>query len=249
MTLMPEVHDALARAVAARAHRRRWRPSRQAGAVALAVAVLAGSALAATGWHPVLGSDRGGHPRAAGAAVPADQSARLGVLRRAQTGGDRGPEVGAVLRMLVRGEVNGIHTDGVRVLRRRPDGVTLLVPAERVGRHDLGYASSIERRVLCVLTSARTGGLALAGQSCGDAAQLRTRGIGGITRSSDGLILNGLVPDGVVRVIVQLRGRRRFLAVPVRENLYEVNVGSDPRLAAVSWVDARGRIIGPAKIG
>jgi hypothetical protein len=269
MTLMPELHDALARAVATRPGVKRWRRPGRTGLLAVGAVILTGSALAATGgWQPVLGTNRGGHPKDTLVPLPPAQSAQLGVLRRAQTAADRGPGVRAVLPMLDRDEINGVHTNEIRLLRDRPDGVAILVPAERVGRHDPGYTSSIQRQVLCLMTSARVtsktvtvkdphgtahtartyGGL-IAGQSCGGVPQLRANQIAMSTRSNAGWIYSGLVPDGVARVIVRRLAENGSLSVPVRENLYEVNIGSDPRVASVKWLDARGRTIGPATVG
>jgi hypothetical protein len=173
-----------------------------------------------------------------------------------------------VLAMLDRDEINGVHTNEIRLLRRRRDGVTILVPAERVGRHDPGYASSIERQVLCLMTSARVtprtvtvktphsgsstdhtyGGL-VAAQSCGGMPQVRENKIATSTRSNAGWIYSALVPDGVARVIVRLSAPNHSITVPVRENLYEVNIETDPRVASVTWLDAHGHIIGPATAG
>lgn len=198
MPVLPEVHDALARAVAAGPVRRtRRRPSRRAGLLGLGAVVVSGTALAATGsWHPILGDGERGHPQAAVLPVPAGQVAALGVLRRPQNDGDRGPESRAILRLLVRGETNGVHVDGVRVLARHHGGATVLVPAERVGRHDPGYPSTIRRQVLCLDVShnlpTRTATISQRGRSrtvrapggfsaaegCGDLEALRTTGIG-----------------------------------------------------------------------
>jgi hypothetical protein len=264
MTLMPEVHDALARAVVARGARRRtWRPSRRVGLLAVGAVIATGSAVAATGgWHPVLGDDHRGHPREARAPIPADETAALGVLRRAQTDADRTPQVRAVLRMLGRGEINGVHTDGIRVLRTRSDGVTVLVPIERVGRHDKGYPSSIRRDVLCVMTGTRVssrtatvtdrqghrktlrtpGGL-MTGASCGGLDELRTTGIGGATNTDRGWVSSKLVPDGVASVVIRLR-RHRTIAVAVHDNFYELNTGRELTPAwGVRWLDASGNRI------
>jgi hypothetical protein len=259
MTLMPEVHDAIARAVAHRTHRRRWwRPSRRMGLLAVGATIVTGTALAATGaWNPILGDDHRGHPQRASTEIPGDQRAAIAVLRRAQTDRDRGPRVQATLRMLARGEINGIHTDGIRLLRTRPQGVTILVPVERVGRHDKGYPSSIRHRVLCVLTSSRTPAvvghargaksprqaMGFAGQSCGSLRSLRTTGIGGAIGGPKGFLVNALVPDGVDRVVIRLRNHH-YLHVPVSNNLYEVNTGGElPPGWGVRWLDAHGRTI------
>src|SRR5262249_50822593 len=124
MTLLPEVHESLARAVAARGARRPWWRSPRGIAWCAAGAVAAGgSALAASaGWHPILGDSHRGHPREARAPVPADQLAALAVLRRPQTDADRTRHVRFVLRLLVAGEISGVHVDAIRLLRTRPDG-------------------------------------------------------------------------------------------------------------------------------
>jgi RNA polymerase sigma factor (sigma-70 family) len=109
-------------------------------------------------------------------------------------------------------------------LGRHVHGSTILVPAERVGRRDPGWPSTIHRHVLCVLTgitSQAHGRAAIragagAGQSCGDLRQLTTTGIRAITRSPDALIVEALVPGGVVGVVIRLRHHRyqRDAAVP-----------------------------------
>jgi hypothetical protein len=272
MTLMPEIHDALARAVAVRRARRRrsWR----AGLVVLGGVVFAGTAVAATGgWHPILGDDDRGHPRESQAAVPADQLALLEVLRREQTGADRGADVRAVLRLLGREEIDGVHTDGVRLLRRHPGGVTVLVPTERVGRHDKGYPSTVRREVLCVMTSNRSRAHTIritgtdgktskrrlparlgVGVSCGTVRDLRTTGIGASTALGSGevsvpassgkvtFIAAKLVPDGVASVVVRLRGGRK-VAATVRDNIYEFQTRELPPGWGVRWLDAHGRRI------
>jgi hypothetical protein len=249
MTLLPEVHESLASAVATRRARRPWwRSARGAAWCAAGAAIVSGSAVAATtGWHPILGDSDRGHPQEARAPVPGDQRAAIAVLRRAQTDADRTPHVLAVLRLLVRAEINGVHVDGVRLLRTRSDGVTILVPAERVGRHDNGYQSSVRRQVLCVLTSTRfrpgTKGLSGAGQVCGTTADLRTTGIRMNMHTQNGWVVNGLVPDGVARVVIRLR-RHHSVTAPVRDNLYEVNTGRElPPAWGVRWLDADGRPI------
>jgi len=265
MTLIPELHDALARAVATSrpVPRRWWRPSRRAGLLAVGAVVVTGSAVAATtGWHPVIGDDHRGHPSVANAGVPAAQVAALAVLRREQTAADRGPQVQAVLRLLGRGEINGIHTDAIRTLRQHPNGVTILVPTERVGRHDKDHPSTIRRQVLCVLTGVaiaprtvtitghdgkpktmHTPGGQSAGQSCGDLDQLRTTGIGGATRSDHGWRVGALVPDGVARVVIRLRQHHTRTAA-VHNNYYEINTGNElPPGWGVRWLDARGNTI------
>lgn len=200
MTLMPEIHDALARAVATRSGRRRWwHPSRRAGLLAVGAIIVSGTAVAATGgWHPILGSHRGTPPLAANAGVPADQLGALAILRRPQTDADRGPIVQAALRVLSRQMINGIHTDAIRVIFHGPRELTVLVPAERIGHRVKGLAASktIHRHVLCLMSAsdqdARTwtvtqhgkpktihfpAGYNGWGMTCGGLDMLRTTGI------------------------------------------------------------------------
>jgi hypothetical protein len=259
---MPEIHDALERAVARRAPaRRRWRPSRRIALLAVGALIVTASAVAATGaWHPILGDDHRGHPQPAQTPVPPDQVAALGVLRRAQTDSDRDTDVQALLRLLPRVSINGVHTDAIRVLRRRPDGVTILVPAVRVGQHDAGRPSTVRHDLLCVLTgvtSTRTVTVkdrdgnqrtipapSGAGQVCGDLRQLHTTGIGASgTRTDRGWITGALVPDGVARVIIRLRNNRH-LSAAVHDNYYEINTGNELAPAwGARWLDAHGHTI------
>jgi hypothetical protein len=252
MTLIPEVHDALAHAVGTvQPQRSRWRPARRTLLLTAGAIVISGSAIAATGgWHPILGDDHRGHPQPAHTSVPADQLAALGVLRREQTSADRSPDVRQILRLLPRREINGIHVDGIRLLRQRADSATVLIPTEREGSHDPGYPSSLQRRVLCVLTgitrapeSGHFPGGFSAGGTCGNVQQLRTTGISATVGSDRGYILGGLVPDGVRRVVIRLR-HHRLVRASVRDNYYEVNTGKEVAPGwPMRWIDANGRTI------
>jgi hypothetical protein len=173
------------------------------------------------------------------------------VLRRPQASRDRVTDVQSLLRLLPRGEINGIHTDAIRLLRRHTYGSTILVAAERVGRHDPGNPSTIHRHVLCVLTGlnpSSQGRAAIsegagAGQSCGDLRQLKSTGIGAITRSPRGLITAALVPDGVAQVVIRLR-QHHYLRADVHDNFYEVNTGTEFAPGwGVRWIDPQGHTI------
>jgi hypothetical protein len=251
-TLMPEVHDALARAVAARgAARARRKPwwTRRAGLLAIGAVVVSGSAVATTGvWQPTLGDPQhGGQPRAAGAGVPTAQLQSLAVLRRPQTAADRGPLVRAALRRLDRASINGIHVDGIRVLFRTPREIAVLVPAERVGPK--GYAL---RHVLCLMSSSYD--FRGWGMSCGDVDQLRSTGIQTGTSPSAPQTYTAtdrpgptvreiaLVPDGVARVTVRLR-HGRSVTVPVHDNTYKYVIHESPAMMGTIWYDAAGQRI------
>ena len=84
---------------------------------------------------------------------------------------------------------------------------------------------------------------------------LRTTGIqtGTSSDASGGLIINGLpkhptvhrvtlVPDGVAGVTVRLR-HRRFVTVPVRDNVYRYTIHESPAAMGTIWFDAAGRRI------
>jgi hypothetical protein len=261
VTLMPEVHDALADAVAARAphrRRRRWRPSRPAALIAVGGLIAGGTALAATtgGWQPVLGSpEHGPQPRAAGASVPADQLAALSVLRRSPTAADHGPLVREGLSKPDRELMNGIHTDAIRVIFQTAREIAILVPVERFGPPGRAHHHG-----LCLLSSSagstpQTAGRRSWGGSCADLEQLRTSGIavGTQPNASGGMLVEGrpqdptirqvvLVPDGVARVTVRLR-HGRSVTVPVRDNVYRYTTTESPAFMGTLWFDAAGRRI------
>ena len=239
MTLMPEVHDALARVVAARPGTRRWwRPSRRIGLALLAALVVSGSAMASTiGWDPILGDSDRPSPQKARAGIPAEQVAALGVLRRPQTERDRSTSVEEMLRYLSRDVINGVHVDGIRVLRHTADSVTVLIPARRAAPSQHAI-----RDALCVYRM-DTAGEALpigVGGTCGDTGQLRTRGVGWVTAS--------LVPDGVARVEVRRRGGR-YQGATVRDNFYDLGTDAIVPAWPVRWYDAHGNLIEHRKLG
>jgi hypothetical protein len=146
--IIPEVFDALDRAVRSNAQRRRAPRWRRPQALVLVFSVVtAGTALAATSWLPQVGDDQRGHPALSSSPVPADQATALAVLRRAQTEADRGPQVEQVLRLLG-SQVDGVLAHGIRLLAARDDGAIVLVPVQR--RTVPGANGSTERDLLCV---------------------------------------------------------------------------------------------------
>jgi hypothetical protein len=248
MTLMPEVHDAMRRAV-----RRRRRPRWLRGGFAVVgIVVVSGTAAAATGtWRPQLGSpERGKPPVASARTVPAAQAELFAVLRREQTDRDRGPRVHEALKMMSREHINGIHTDGIRVLFENRREIVLLIPVRRVG--DPKFTPSVQRDVLCLWSSAYQGW----GGTCADAKQLRRRGIQGGTSpdANGGLItsaeearttrvrVTALVPDGVARVAVRVRGGKTITA-DVHDNVYQYLSKGIPINLGVTWFDAGGKRI------
>lgn len=254
MTLIPELQEALARAVArstdARAARRWWQLTRGGAVMATSGVLLAGTALAA-GPLGLLASGPQA-PRAAGVDVPYDQRAALAVLRRPQSDEDRSGEVREVLRVLRRDHIDGVHEGAVRVLRSDRRLFAVLVPAERDGRPE-STPPGVRRNVLCLMTSfasstprtdvlpvrqkdgsRRRVALGGVGRRCGDLRDLTTTGI----QAGN----SGVVPDGVARVRIRFRGRR-YREAPVRNNFYAVYDRELAPFWGVTWLDAEGRSI------
>jgi hypothetical protein len=252
------------------ARRRPWW-TRRAGMLAIGAVVVSGSAVATTGvWQPTLGDPKhGGQPRAARTGVPASQLASLEVLRRPQSDVDRGPLVRAALARLTRGSINGVHVDAIRVVFRTPREIAVLIPAERVGpsahpiRHALCLMSSSYNtaRTIPITRHGRPAtwripaGFTSWGMHCASTEDLRTTGIETGTTPDDrgGLVVDGrparmlqhriaLVPDGVARVRVNLRGART-VTVPVKDNIYRYTITDSPAAMGTVWFAADGRRI------
>ena len=279
MTLMPEIHDALARAVAYRKPRRRWLPTGRVALVVVGAVVVTGTAVAATGtWRPLLGSDRHPRPQAARSAVPADQLAALAILRRPQTAADRGPLVQQALRVLDRRTINGIHTDAIRVIFRDRGQVAILVPAERIGNPV--HPATLQRHLLCLISSSHAASQTINvidhgkrkiihlragdtgwGWTCGDTTMLRTSGIqtGTSPDASGGLVVNGRANWPVQNRItlvpdgvarVTVRLRhRQTVTVPVHNNVYRYTTRDSPAFMGTIWYDTQGRRIDHRKHG
>ena len=136
--------------------RRRRRPSRRIGLLAIAGVIVSGTAVAATsgGWRPLLGSSDRPRPLVATSSVPSEQLAALAILRRPQTAADRGPIVQEALRKLDRQNINGIHTNAIRVIFHSPREVAVLIPAQRFGHQIKGVSASktVQRDVLYLMS-------------------------------------------------------------------------------------------------
>ena len=245
----------------ARPRTRRWQ---RLGLFALGGVVISGTALAATGtWHPQLGSPgRGPRPVQAATGLPAEQLAALSILRREQTAADRGPKVKAALKVLSGRDIDGIHTDAIRVVTDTPREVAILIPVERFGpgRSDgLCLMSSSYAGARTVRFGDRTeklpAGFTGWGFTCGNLDTVRATGLetGTTSDPSGGLIVNGkpanllqhrvaVVPDGVARVAVRLRGGRT-VTVPVRDNVYRFDIRGVSANLGTLWYDANGNRI------
>lgn len=245
--------------------------SRGTGLLLIGAVAVSGTAVAATvgGWNPQLGSsNRGERPRASTSAVPAEQLAMLSVLRRSQTDRDRGPIVEQALKRMDRSTVDGVHVDAIRVIHQSPRSATILIPAQRTGPDAPNLPDIRSEDVLCLQTfsyvrpqtfsnggkTVRFPGGLQGGGTCGTTEALRTTGIRtgiGPGRVNTGPIdyVNGprthyatVVPDGVAKVTVNLRGKRQ-VTVPVRDNVYRFSVPGIASEFGTIWYDADGKRI------
>jgi hypothetical protein len=218
----------------------RWRRSPRVLAAALAGLAVSATALAATTpWQPIFGDPadpKAPQPSITADAPPAEQVAMLGVLRREQTQDDRGPTTTQALRYFGP-STEGVHTAYIRHLPAGEGGLSaILLPARS------WHLSRLEKSdVACLFVGEASG-------SGGAKACYTTSEIaGGLAGGSLGAVEFGLVPDGVVRVV--LRYADATQAVEVHDNFYEhrapaadENAGgvTPRRVASMTWVDAQG---------
>ena len=245
-TLLPEIESALVASAARLNHRRSgWRSPRRGGALAIALALVAGSALAAIQpWRPLLGTNDLGHPSTSTAPLPPDQLARLAVLRRPQSPGDRQAPIPRMLTYLDGHHISGVHVEGIRVLDRRSAGIAVLVPVEQEHLPSGATYESARRGLLCLMFGSETG-VAL---SCGTSADLEAGRMAGsaqfLSRPAE---LFGLVPDGVASVgITYPDGTTSHAAIT--NNAYVIEEPSAAQTAGapqVRWLDASGKDTGP----
>lgn len=234
--------------------RRRLRRLSRRGAGLLGVGILlaGGTAIAATApWSPQLGAADRGHATLATTAVPGDQTAALAVLRRPQTDADRTPEVEALLKLVMAPrQFGGVHLDSLRLLAKRPEGIAVLVAAERTGTNDPGYPPEVRHDQLCLLTSSNHSWvkgkqvpMKSAGAKCGTVADIAAGKMMMGAQWEGRMGASGLVPDGVTRVEIPLTGGPT-LKLDVVNNTYFVEtavpVGRfNPN--TVRWLDAAGQ--------
>lgn len=235
---------------------RRKRPGRlsrrTAGLLGVGLVLVGGTAIAATApWSPQLGDTRRGHPTVATTPAPADQTAALAVLRRAQTEADRGPRVTAALKMLTPEAADGLRLDSVRLLAERPDGAMLLVPSERAFKGPR-RGDPATRDQLCLLQSTdfvRIKGKRVPmhgmGMSCGSTRDIK------LGRMMNGALwagrigVSGLVPDGVATVEVPLSGGPTLRA-KVANNAYYLDLAAPKghyNRNNIRWLDSTGKAV------
>jgi hypothetical protein len=205
---------------------------------------LGGTALAATHpWSPSLGDQRlGPSPSISSVSPPKSQLDILGVLRRPQTGQDRGAATLRALRYLGRGST-GIRTGYVRLLGySAPSRGIVLIP---MARYTPG-PGLIKQDALCIFYTEPNGDGGA--KSCFDTNDVQH----GRATGSLGLHQYGLVPDGVAKVTA-LFADGPLVEARVHDNFFDLTapraggdsaaIAADP--AIVSWQDEHGRPVGP----
>jgi hypothetical protein len=260
MTVLPALRAnvlaaATRRAEAAAPARLRRRRRLRAGLLAVGAVVATGSALAATGaWNPQVGDDRRGHPTISGSAVPDDQLAHFGVLRRPATDADHGPKVQYALRYLDARSFAGVRTDSVRLLSTAGRGY-VLIPTEEATLGGAAAAAGAPRDdALCLFAIDKDGG----GLSCWSTEQIlagrailisatlaplsaaeraaiqraskeahgKAFAVPGVRPRTTGETFAGLVPDGVAAVEIGIgTGPAR---VSVADNFFVAHIDIDP---------------------
>jgi hypothetical protein len=187
------------------------------------------------GWNPF--DDPGRGPRNPAPTVsqgPIDPGLvqTLGVLRRPQSGADRGAATSRAARAFRGDAFRGAQLQGVRLLDAERGIV--LVPFERTDAPPgagavPGFDADRFGDVACVFERSGDG---FSGIGCHTAEKIRA----GFAVSSGSGRVTGLVPDGVARVRL-IRGDQSTDA-PVRNNLFVAEGADAPRV--VEWLRADG---------
>jgi hypothetical protein len=228
---------------------RRIRLRRPAILGACGVVLVAGTAVAAIApWTPDLGP---GHPREfkiVDSPVPQSQLDVLAVLRRDQTSTDRGPDATYALRFFGR-NVGGVRTDGVRVLRgSKGANAAVLVPVSTYRPTGSGQTGverdkpATERDGLCLFVRDITDGGA---QRCYSVDAVRAGKASGAVADGRGLLIYGLVPDGVTSVRIQ-PAQGAPISVAINDSFYEYQLSAGANGAVsfkgVQWLDDAGQV-------
>jgi len=278
MTELPELRAVVLATAARRAHgashptparERSHRRALRTGMFAIGAVLVTASALAASGvWRPQLGDDHRGRPTISSSPVPAQQLAAFGVLRRAATAADHGPQVRYALRYLDGQAFGGVRTDAVRLLSAAGNG-HVLIPATR---------ASSKRDALCLfaIDPADGGGLSCwttaeilahkatqlsleAPQMSPRERQAQIRAVRKAAKAAHGraftvpgmqppmgdhTTISGLVPDGVAAV--QISHGTAAQQATVANNFFTATIRQAPASVpigplTVTWLDSADR--------
>jgi hypothetical protein len=133
-----------------------------------------------------------------------------------------------------------VRVDAVRLLQRRSNGVTILVPIERFLRDPRDPKDDL-RDALCLIAGDDAG----SGMTCGSLADaLRGRMRWTIPPA-------GLAPDGAAQVSVRVRGGKTITAA-VHNNYYDLHRAGTEQYAGIArprWFDAGGHELHPHPAG
>jgi len=254
MTFIDSYEDQLVQAAQRRRdarlrHRlRRLRPSiprRRGPAVALAALLIgvpaATATVAVTGWNPFDDAERSARlpaPATSQRAVDPELAATLGVLRREQSGADRGVATRTAARAFSStGGFRGAQLEGIRLLDA-DRGIVLIpfergpVPLDPQGRPVPGFDPASYTNVACLFELSGDG---FAGIGCHNADKIRS----GRAISSGSGAVTGLVPDGIARVRL-VRGAQSSEA-DVHDNLFVAEDADAPR--AIEWLASDGSLV------
>jgi hypothetical protein len=240
--ILPQLQEALVvasdRMVARR--RRRTQRFRLGLMTSAAVVTLGGGAVASQPlWAPLLGWEDGNRASVSDAPAPAAQGALLGILRREQSAGDRGPAARAAVKAMSR-RYTGVKVSSVRVV---PDGhgaFSVLVPVSSVRGRTGGVTRGTGDDLLClqIIFGGTTDQRATdhGSQRCFSAADIR----GGGAVLPAGMTIRGVVPDGVSRVRFS-GGSGPPREVPVTTNVFAASLLAVSGATSLSWLDRDGR--------
>jgi hypothetical protein len=221
--------------------RRMYVPRRRGPAIVLAALIVAVPTAAATvgNWNPF--DDPGRNPRfpapsASQRSLDPELVATLGVLRRPQTGGDRGLATSTAARAFSKPRFQGVNVKGIRLLDA--DRGVVLVPFERIpvptdpaGNPLPGIDPATYTNAVCLFERTTDG---FAGIGCHTAAKISA---GRAISSSSGTV-SGLVPDGVARVRL-LRGDAATEAA-VHDNYFAADAAQPTQ---VEWLGPDGAVV------
>lgn len=247
-TTLPELERMLTTAAAGQvkeSSRRigRIRPSRIV-AVGAACLAFTGTAVAATGaWNPLVGSSDD-PATLSDTPVPAELTAKLGVLRRDQTAQDRSAEVEATLNGGVALPA-GVRLDSVRYLAPAANGeATILLSGVDTSPIFTEEEPLCAARPFVGVQEALSFCFDLSMLMSGDARTTM------VDETSNSSLAFGLVPDGVTTVTAKF-GSAPDVTVPVANNYFELplsglelsNANGEAGIQSTVWRDADGNVV------